>query len=255
MWWFAASHRNLLMLSQGRVSLEPKNRPILDAGCGTGGFLVKLATWYPDRTLLGLDADQQACKRAATKSARPVCAGSVDALPFPDGVFAVIFSADVLCHRNVDEQGALRQFRRCLAESGWLILNLPAYHWMLSGHDSAVHNTRRYTTAKLARLLKATGFRLIYSTYWNSLLFPFMVVSRKLFFSQGYDGGQRGHLAPSPSRHGRSCRDRPRNYPLASGVEVPVRRVGSRNRYQGRRCRWLTPTIRTQRQYLVSPFL
>ena len=185
MWWFAASHRNLLMLSQGRVSLEPKNRPILDAGCGTGGFLVKLATWYPDRTLLGLDADQQACKRAATKSARPVCAGSVDALPFPDGVFAVIFSADVLCHRNVDEQGALRQFRRCLAESGWLILNLPAYHWMLSGHDSAVHNTRRYTTAKLARLLKATGFRLIYSTYWNSLLFPFMVISRKFFSPEG----------------------------------------------------------------------
>jgi SAM-dependent methyltransferase len=181
MWWFAASHRNLLMLSQGRVSLEPKHRPILDAGCGTGGFLAKLATWYPDRTLLGLDADRQACKRAATKSARPVCAGSVDALPFPDGAFAVIFSADVLCHRNVDEQVALRQFRRCLAENGWLILNLPAYRWMLSGHDAAVHNTRRYTSAGLAGLLTASGFRLIYSTYWNSLLFPFMVISRKVF--------------------------------------------------------------------------
>jgi SAM-dependent methyltransferase len=181
MWWFAASHRNLLMLSQHRVSLEAGNRPILDAGCGTGGFLARLAARYPDRPLLGLDADRQACRRAAAKSARPVCAGSVNALPFPDGVFAVIFSADVLCHRNVDEQGALREFRRCLAESGWLILNLPAYRWMLSGHDAAVHNTRRYTSARLARLLKATGFRLIYSTYWNSLLFPFMVISRKLF--------------------------------------------------------------------------
>jgi SAM-dependent methyltransferase len=184
MWWFAASHRNLLMLSQ-RVSLEARNRPILDAGCGTGGFLARLATWYPDRTLVGLDADQQACRRAIVKSARPICAGSVNALPFPDGVFGVIFSADVLCHRNVDEQGALRQFRRCLAESGWLILNLPAYRWMLSGHDTAVHNTRRYTSARLARLLKATGFRLIYSTYWNSLLFPFMVISRKLFSPEG----------------------------------------------------------------------
>ena len=181
MWWFAASHRNLLMLSQYRVSLEAGNRPILDAGCGTGGFLARLATRYPDRPLLGLDADQKACRRAAAKSARPVCAGSVNDLPFSDGVFAVIFSADVLCHRNVDEQSALRQFRRCLAESGWLILNLPAYRWMLSGHDTAVHNTRRYTSARLARLLKATGFRLIYSTYWNSLLFPFMVISRKLF--------------------------------------------------------------------------
>jgi SAM-dependent methyltransferase len=185
MWWFAASHRNLLMLFPHQVSLEDRSRPILDAGCGTGGFLARLATRYPDRPLLGLDADQQACRRAAAKSARPVCAGSVNALPFPDGFFSAIFSADVLCHRNVDEQGALRQFRRCLAESGWLILNLPAYRWMLSGHDAAVHNTRRYTAARLARLLKATGFRLIYSTYWNSLLFPFMVISRKLFSPEG----------------------------------------------------------------------
>jgi SAM-dependent methyltransferase len=198
MWWFAAGHRNLLMLSQHRVSLEANDRPILDAGCGTGGFLARLATWYPDRTLLGLDSDQQACRRATAKSARPICAGSVNALPFPDGVFAVIFSADVLCHRNVDEQGALRQFRRCLAESGWLILNLPAYRWMLSGHDTAVHNTRRYTSTTLARLLKATGFRLIYSTYWNSLLFPFMVMSRKLFSPGGVrvTGGVALHPLP-----------------------------------------------------------
>ena len=93
----------------------------------------------------------------------------------------LIFSADVLCHRNVDEHRALRQFRRCLAENGWLILNLPAYRWMLSRHDAAVHNTRRYTSGRLARLLKAAGFRLVYSTYWNALLFPFMVISRKLF--------------------------------------------------------------------------
>jgi trans-aconitate methyltransferase len=76
MWWFAAGHRNLLMLSQlsqHRVSLEANNRPILDAGCGTGGFLTRLATWYPDRTLLGLDSDQHPGRRATAKSARPVC--------------------------------------------------------------------------------------------------------------------------------------------------------------------------------------
>jgi len=198
MWWFAASHRNLLMLSQHRVSLETRNRPILDAGCGTGGFLARLANWYPDRLLLGLDVDQQACRRAAAKSARPICAGTVNALPFPDGVFAAIFSADVLCHRNVDEHGALTQFRRCLVENGWLILNLPAYRWMLSGHDTAVHNARRYTSARLARLLRATGFRLLYSTYWNSLLFPFMVISRKLFSpeSTGVASGVALHRVP-----------------------------------------------------------
>jgi len=181
MWWFAANHRNLLMLSRRRLSLETGNRPILDAGCGTGGFLTQLAARYPDRPVFGLDADQQACGRAAAKSDRPVCTGSVNALPFPDGTFAVIFSADVLCHRNADEHRALGQFRRCLAENGWLIMNLPAYRWMLSKHDVAVHNTRRYTSGRLARLLEEAGFRLVYSTYWNALLFPFMVISRKVF--------------------------------------------------------------------------
>jgi SAM-dependent methyltransferase len=185
MWWFAASHRNLLTLSRHRLLFETGHRPILDAGCGTGGFLAQLASRYPDHVLLGLDADQQACRRAAVKSARPVCTGSVNELPFIDGAFGAIFSADVLSHGDVDEKCALEQFRRCLAENGWLILNLPAYRWMLSGHDAAVHNVRRYTLRRLAGLLKASGFRLVYSTYWNVFLFPFMVISRKLFPRRG----------------------------------------------------------------------
>ncbi len=180
MWWFAARNRNLLMFSRRRLSSESGVRPTLDAGCGTGGFLTRLAADYPDRVLFGLDIDPFASRRASAKSARPVCAGSVNALPFPDGVFGVIFSVDVLCHRDVDEGHALLQFRRCLAEQGWLIVNLPAYQWMLSRHDFAVHNVRRYTSEGLARLLNAAGFRCVYATYWNTLLFPLMAITRKL---------------------------------------------------------------------------
>jgi|SRR6516162_10159117 len=75
---------------------------------------------------------------------------------------------------------ALRHFHRCLAENGWLILNLPAYRWMLSRHDAAVANTRRYTASGLCRLLQTGGFRPIFVSYWNTLLFPLMVLTRKL---------------------------------------------------------------------------
>jgi SAM-dependent methyltransferase len=180
MWWFAALHGNLLMLAS-RLPLQAADRPLLDAGCGTGGLLVRLAHSYPERAMLGLEVDPLACARAAVKSARPVCAGSVNELPFADGALAAIFSADVLCHEGVDEQRALRQFHRCLVEDGWLILNLPAYRWMLSRHDAAVCNTRRYTASGLCRLLQVTGFRPIYVTYWNVVLFPLMVITRKLF--------------------------------------------------------------------------
>jgi len=185
MWWFAASHRNLLTLSWRQLQFEAAGQPILDAGCGTGGFLAQLAARYPNRALFGIDAYPLACQRAAAKSARPVCVGSINALPFREGVFAAIFSVDVLCHRAVNERSALMQFHRCLADNGWLVVNVPAYGWMLSQHDAAVHNVRRYTTKGLCRLLEISGFRVVSATYWNALLFPFMVITRKLLPKRG----------------------------------------------------------------------
>jgi SAM-dependent methyltransferase len=179
MWWFAAMHTNLLAAAQRRA-IDRLRLPILDAGCGTGGFLSRLAAKYCGTAVIGLDLDLRACTRAAIKSARPVCAGSINDLPFANNAFAAIFSADVLCHEGVDEARALRQFHRCLCQNGWLILNLPAYRWMLSRHDSAVSNVRRYTATSLRRLLKAVRFRPVYISYWNTLLLPLMIVARKL---------------------------------------------------------------------------
>ena len=178
MWWFAALHRNLLTLS-GWSPSGTENLPVLDAGCGTGGFLARFAGTYPERAIFGLDLDPTACVRAVAKSARPVCVGSLDKLPFADDAFATIISADVLCHDGVNEYLALRQFHRCLAKDGWLILNLPAYRWMLSRHDAAVHNVRRYTANSLRSLLHSAGFATVYVSYWNAILFPLMVVTRK----------------------------------------------------------------------------
>ena len=146
--------------------------------------------------VVGLDADQTACTRAEAKSARPVCRGSVNELPFADAAFSAIFSADVLCHRDVDERQALAQFHRCLRPGGILVLNLPAYRWMLSRHDAAVYNVRRYTRRGAARLLRDAGFRLLYASYWNAVLFPLMVITRKLLPSRGIASDVKLYPAP-----------------------------------------------------------
>jgi SAM-dependent methyltransferase len=196
MWWFAALHANLL-LAASQSQLDELDLPILDAGCGTGGFLSRLARNSCSKPVIGLDLDFRACQRAAVKSARPVCAGSINDLPFADAALAGIFSADVLCHEGVDECRALRQFYRCLCPSGWLILNLPAYQWMLSWHDAAVSNIRRYTVTSLRHLLKAVGFHPVYMSYWNAMLFPLMVIKRKLI----------------PARHGAVSDVKPYSHP------------------------------------------
>jgi SAM-dependent methyltransferase len=186
MWWFAALHANLLAVY--RRALRPERAgAILDAGCGTGGLLRRLAAQFAESPVSGLDADPLACARAREKSWLPICAGSVNALPFADAAFAAIFSADVLCHRRVDDERALAQFHRCLAPEGVVVLNLPAYRWMLSRHDEAVHNARRYTRSSAIALLCAAGFRPVFVGYWNMLLFPLMVMTRKLLPAGGGD--------------------------------------------------------------------
>jgi ubiquinone/menaquinone biosynthesis C-methylase UbiE len=186
MWWFAALHANLIAAYR-LVRPEVTAGRMLDAGCGTGGLLGKLAQTFPHAALVGLDADENACQRARSKSRRAVCAGSVNELPFAGGGCEAIFSADVLCHAGVDEDRTLAEFRRVLRPGGILVLNLPAYRWMLSRHDVAVANVRRYTRGGTATMLSRAGFRLLYSSYWNAALFPLMVLTRKLLPGGGSD--------------------------------------------------------------------
>lgn len=217
MWWFAALHANLLAAYQRARPGEAPTR-LLDAGCGTGGLLAKLAARFPGAAVVGLDADHAACIRAAAKSERPVCAGSVNQLPFATGAFGAIFSADVLCHDGVDEGRALSQFRRCLMPGGVLVLNLPAYRWMMSRHDAAVSNVRRYTRHSIAELLRGAGFRLLYASYWNAILFPVMVATRKLLPSRLPPGSD---VAPYPAPVEAVCR-------LAMRLEQGLMRSGLR---------------------------
>jgi len=60
------------------------------------------------------------------------------------------------------------------------IFNLPAYGWLLSAHDRRVHNVRRFTGRQARALLTGNGFRVLRSSYWNTLLFPLMLIHRLL---------------------------------------------------------------------------
>ncbi len=192
MWWFRALHRNLI--EAWRRSGKGAGQRILDAGCGTGGFLARLGESRPALFCAGMDRDFFACTRARGKGAT-AAQGSIAALPFADGAFDAVFSADVLCHGGVDQHKALLEMRRCLKPGGVLVLNLPAYRWLFSAHDRAVGNVRRYASAEVAALMAEAGFARIRTTYWNTLLFPLMVARRKLGSS---DAASDVALLPAP---------------------------------------------------------
>ncbi len=192
MWWYRAAHANL-MLALGRPPATAN--PLLDAGCGTGGFLRRLGQARPGLAAVGLDISGQALSLARRRIDARLCAGSVNALPFADDSFAAVTSIDVLCHRAVEPLKALSEAFRCLAPGGRLVLNLPAYAWLASAHDLRVHNDRRFTRAEAVALVEAAGFTVARASYWNMLLLPLMVLRRKIFAGSA---GSESDVKPYP---------------------------------------------------------
>ena len=107
-----------------------------------------------------------------------MAAGSVNEMPLGGGTLGAYLSLDVLCHEGVDPVHALEEAHRCLGVGGIIVLNLPAYGWLLSAHDRRVHNVRRFTGGQVRALLAGRGFRVLRSSYWNTLLFPLMLLHR-----------------------------------------------------------------------------
>jgi len=218
MWWYHGLHANLLTAfartGRARVGLR-----VLDAGCGTGGFLAKLGRAMPGLERIGMDVEPIAAELTAARASIPVCVASINQLPFAPGSLGAIFSADVLYHRAVDQDRALADLHRCLAPDGVLVLSLPAYDWMFSAHDRAVHTARRYTRTRLERLLRAAGFAEVRTSYWNSLLFPLMVVRRKLMKTSGAASDVMPYPAPIEFLFRAAMRFE--NFLLRCGIALP----------------------------------
>jgi SAM-dependent methyltransferase len=164
MWWYRALHARLL------ASLRGVAGRVLDAGCGTGGLLARIAAERPELSLTGLEWDAAAGARAAEKSGVAIVRGGIAALPFATASFDAA----------VDPAPALAELFRVLRPGGQLVLNMPAFAWLLSAHDRRVHNVRRVTAEGLRAMLAGAGFAAITTRYWNGLLLPLMIVQRKL---------------------------------------------------------------------------
>ncbi|HEY0863454.1 MAG TPA: class I SAM-dependent methyltransferase [Lacunisphaera sp.] len=177
MWYYRALHRHVTR-SLAAVLPETGVR-VLDAGCGTGGLLRRLRGARPHWTLTGLDFSPLACELARERTGGEVVQGSIAALPFADGQFDALTSCDVVC-QVTDPAQAVREFHRVLRPGGHVVLTMPAYQWMYSYHDREVGNLRRYRRGEVNALLEGAGFRIVCSTYWNTLLFPLAVLRRKI---------------------------------------------------------------------------
>jgi ubiquinone/menaquinone biosynthesis C-methylase UbiE len=177
MWYFHALNRRMLL---PLAELAKQNATVLDAGCGTGGLIKALQGVGAPWTIKGLDYSPVACSYARERTSVPIEEGSIEALPFDDGQFDAVLTADVISQID-DASVALAEFRRVLKSGGILAINVAAYNWMRSYHDEFMYTRHRFRRSELANLLRQAGFEVTLSSYANMLIFPLIFARRKIF--------------------------------------------------------------------------
>ena len=183
-WWFRG--RLAVLLATLRRALPARPVRLLELGCGSGNVLAALSEFGE---AVGMDAhdDLTAAARAAGLDVR---VGHLpDNLGVPPGWAEVVLLLDVIEHVD-DDVATLSAARAGVAEGGLLVVTVPAYRWLWSGHDEVLGHRRRYTARELRTAVERAGFRVVRVSYFNTLLFPFLVVVRgwkRLRGDRGHD--------------------------------------------------------------------
>jgi SAM-dependent methyltransferase len=173
-WWYRG-RRSVLEGVVANLRLPARAR-ILDAGCGSGRNMVELAH---HGTVTGIELSPASVRLARERHVGEVAEGSVLEMPFETDSFDLAASLDVIEHL-ADDLSALRELRRVVAPGGSLLVTVPAYQWLWSGHDEINHHHRRYTRNSLQRIAEQAGWQQVRTTYFNSLLLPVAIILRVL---------------------------------------------------------------------------
>lgn len=179
MWYFEGLHAHAIGALR-RWLPASLDGDVLDAGCGTGGFIKRAAPAFPRRSFAGIDFSPLACELAQQRGCSRVQVASITELPFANESFAALTSLDVLV-QVVERQQAIAEFHRVLKPGGVAVINVAAYKWLWSYHDDSCQTQHRYTRPELVRQMHAAGFMVTLATYRNLLPLPLIVAKRKLF--------------------------------------------------------------------------
>ncbi len=183
-WWYRARRDVLASVIARKVKL-PTAATILEIGCGTGHNLPMLGAFG---TVDALEIDDAAAAIATQRLGKPVSQSPLPALTgIPEGAYDMVALLDVLEHIE-DDRAALIAIAKRLKPGGTVLLTVPQYPWMWSGHDVANHHFRRYTKATLCKVVADAGLTLDLLTHFNSLLFPLAAADRLLARATGREG-------------------------------------------------------------------
>ncbi len=179
-WWFVAREKiisNYIRRLIQKEQLSDMNLNILNIGCGPGRSSEYLSQFGK---VTSVEYDKFCCEFASQKTGLEIINGSITELPFTENSFDLVCAFDVIEHVEND-QLAVTEMKRVVKKDGVVFITVPAYMSLWSHHDVINHHFRRYKLPEIKKLfLTVNDGKMIFSSYFNTFLFPPIYAFRKL---------------------------------------------------------------------------
>lgn len=153
-WWWFEGRRDLIL----QLIKDIPYTKVLEIGCGSGELSNHLKNY------IGIDISPKTSK---------FIIGDAHTLPIKDNSVDLILLLDLLEHSN--DKLVMTEVYRILKPNGNVIITVPAFMFLWSQHDVDNHHKKRYRDGELP----FRKFQILNWTYWNSILFPIMILAKK----------------------------------------------------------------------------
>lgn len=170
--WFKAKN-DLIDVLMKKVDKDKKQLKILNIGAGTGDDLEVLNKYGKNYVI---DIDEKALSVIDNKLCEEKRVADACNLPYDNNYFDVVVSFDVFEHIKNDQK-SVNEVYRVLKNDSVLIFTVPAFQFLFSSHDKALHHQRRYNKKSIKNILSKFNLKIF---FWNSLLFFPMATIRIL---------------------------------------------------------------------------
>jgi 2-polyprenyl-3-methyl-5-hydroxy-6-metoxy-1,4-benzoquinol methylase len=160
-WWWRARERVILDVLR---PLRPKRgwSRILDVGCGDGLFFDRLAEL--GTVVEGVEPAAELVSAEAARRGR-ITIAPFDAAFQPSAPYGLILMLDVVEHLDRPDD-ALRHALDILEPDGVILVTVPAFRALWTGHDDLNHHRTRYTKSSFRALAEQSGLAIDRAEYF-----------------------------------------------------------------------------------------